>query len=87
MKKRYPKCKQWRRVQTRQPARHTHSTSAGLEDALAAAWDIIHEYESAMVYIEARTRNLVSILQQTREGPHSYDQERAAGLRITVRKR
>jgi hypothetical protein len=67
--------------------RHTHATSAGIEDALAVAIDIIHEYERTQEYVVSRIKKLMQILQEVRKGPHAYDQEKPAGLRITIKRR
>ena len=69
MKKRYPKCKQWQRVQkTSQPIRHTHATSAGIEDAIASLLYASQDLEVLSLRIEQTLR----ILRLVREGPHSY---------------
>lgn len=67
--------------------RHSHRTAAALEDALAVAWDIIQEQERAINYTASRAEKLVAILQTARSGPHAYDPDRPAGLRVTLRKR
>lgn len=78
---------QRKRKQIKQPNRHTHSTAAGIEDALAVAWDIIRELDTARTYTEARAKKLIEILKIIREGPRAYDQERASGQRVVIKKR
>lgn len=67
--------------------RHTHRTAAALEDALAVAYDIILDQQRALQYAASRAEKLVDILQTARSGPHAYDPDRPAGLRVTLRKR
>jgi outer membrane murein-binding lipoprotein Lpp len=62
-----------------QPKRLTHSTIAGIEDALAVAIDIVMEGQAADEYRQARMRQLQSILQITRQGPDAYPIDRPAG--------
>jgi type IV secretory pathway TrbL component len=65
--------------QNKAPAqkRHSHSTTAGLEDALAVTIDLLNKQKAD----QARTAQLLSILQQVREGPSAYDPDRPAGHR------
>jgi len=86
MKRKYPKIKVGKRLDHR-PIRHTHSTAAGLEDALAVAWDIILEQRRALMYLESRARRVIEILQQVRGGPHAYNKEQPSGLRIVVKRK
>lgn len=65
--------------------RHTHRTAAGLEDALAVAWDIIHELQAALIYADGRARRSIEILQDVRKGPHSYDPDKPAGERHRIK--
>ncbi len=67
--------------------RHTHSTAAALEDALAVAWDIIHEQARSLIYAEGRARRIIDILQLTRSGPQAYDPEQQSGKKIVIRSR
>jgi hypothetical protein len=69
------------------PIRHTNSTAAGLEDALAVANDIIEELLRSQAYVRSRTEKLTTILKETREGPYAYDPDKPAGMRIIVTKR
>lgn len=64
------------------PKRHTHSTTACFEDALAVAVDIIKSEEIQNQYTRGRLRQMVQIVQSGREGPYSYDPERCAGKRL-----
>jgi hypothetical protein len=63
------------------PKRHTHSTTAGLEDALAIAIDVITEYDASRKYTEARIGQLRGALAKLREGPNAYAIENSAGKR------
>ena len=67
--------------------RHTHRTAAALEDALAVAWDIIHEQARALAYAESRARRVIDILQITRSGPQAYNPEQQSGKKIIIRSR
>lgn len=79
MKKIYHRIKQTPRRQKR----HTHRTAAGLEDAVAVLMDIARDIEALSI----RVSDALSILRSVRSGPHAYDPDRPAGLRITVRKK
>jgi hypothetical protein len=63
------------------PKRHTHATSAGLEDAIAIAIDTLREYEESKLYTEARIKQLNEILKMIRVGPYNYDENRPSGKR------
>lgn len=63
------------------PRRHTHATTAGLEDALAIAIDALHEYEDSQRYTQARITQLKEVLGILRTGPDAYDEDRPAGKR------
>jgi hypothetical protein len=52
--------------------RHTHSTCAGLEDAMAIALDIIRENEIATQYTASRAKRLTDVLRVLRSSPHAY---------------
>lgn len=67
--------------------RHSHRTAAALEDALAVAYDIILDQQRALTYAASRAEKLVDILQTARKGPHAYDPDRPAGLRVTLKRR
>jgi hypothetical protein len=67
------------------PKRHTYSTTAGLEDALAIAIDVITEYDASRKYTEARISQLRDALAKVREGPHAYDPDKPAGKRSNGR--
>lgn len=79
MKKRFHKIKQ----QPPRQKRHTHRTAAGLEDAVAVLMDIARDLEALSI----RISQALAILKSVRSGPHAYDPERPAGLRITLRKK
>lgn len=57
--------------------RHTMSTVAGIEDALAVLYDLLVQQEVE----ERRMKQLHEVLSTLREGPHAYDPERPAGRR------
>ena len=71
--------------------RHTVSTDAGLLDAMAVQYDVTKWFElrklrlqSELREVEAaeeRSKKVVSILGETRQGPHAYDPDRPAGRR------
>jgi len=63
--------------------RHTHSTTAGIEDALAVLLDVKQEIE----ILNLRVDKAVAILREVRVGPYAYDGERPAGLRVTIKRR
>lgn len=65
--------------------RHTHSTAAALEDAMAVAWDIIQEQDRSKAYVEGRIRRIIDILQVTRSGPRAYNPEQQPGKKIIIR--
>jgi hypothetical protein len=67
--------------------RHTHRTAAALEDAMSVALDIIREVELSQQVVMLRSQALMSILRETRAGPHAYNLDRPAGSRIIVKKR
>lgn len=67
------------------PKRYTHSTTAGLEDALAIAIDVITEYAASRQYTEARIGQLRGALAKLREGPYAYNPEKQAGQRPAKR--
>ena len=52
--------------------RHTYATINGLEDAMAIAIDVVRETEASLLYLEGRAKDLLSTLQEIRQGPHSY---------------
>ena len=83
IRKRYPKLKNQTHIE---PKRHTHATAAGLEDAMAVAWDIIQEQARVLSYAQSRAQRVIEILQSVRSGPHSY-KEQPSGMRMTIRKR
>lgn len=62
------------------PKRHTHATTAGLEDALAVTIDVLQEYHLSRAYTEARLKQLNEILGMVRAGPQAYDAEQPSGL-------
>ena len=64
------------------PKRHTHRTSAGLEDAIAILMDISRDIGALLL----RADRALEVVRKVREGPHSYDPETPAGLRVVVRK-
>ena len=64
------------------PIRHTHRTAAGIEDALAVLIDVEMDLEALML----RTARAAEILRLVRAGPHEYDPERPAGLRIKIKR-
>jgi len=59
--------------------RHTHATTAGLEDAIAVVTDMQFEIQMTLEYINARAAQLAEILEQIRSGPDKYDPDRPAG--------
>jgi alpha-N-acetylglucosamine transferase len=61
--------------------RHTHSTTACLEDSLAVATDIILREVAQREETLARLQQLVKILQAGRTDPYSYDRGASAGPR------
>jgi hypothetical protein len=64
--------------------RHTHRTSAGIEDAIAIALDYIgyaDDLEMEATAVRQRTEKLQSVLMVLREGPHAYDPDKPAGKR------
>lgn len=63
--------------------RHTHRTAAGIEDALAVLLDI----EIDMDVLSLRLRKITNILREVRAGPHAYDPEKPAGLRVQIHRR
>jgi hypothetical protein len=71
----------------KQPARHTHSTAAALEDATAVQNELIDFLTYALEYARQRGIRIAEILKQARSGPHAYDQDQESGSRITIRKR
>lgn len=72
-----------RKKQAATTQRHTHKTAAGIEDALAITIDLEMEIE----ILFARIGNLTNVLRRLREGPHSYDEDRPAGQRLTIRRK
>ena len=74
-------------VQIKRIIRHTHSTTAGIEDALAACIDILNECEQSQAFIEGRSHQLHQILMQVREGPNAYDKNKPAGAKPTKTRR
>ena len=67
--------------------RHTHPTAAGIEDALAVAWDMNREFEMFYAFYKSRTTRMIDILQKVREGPHAYDPDQPAGPRLIINRR
>ena len=65
--------------------RHTLSTVAGLEDALAVATDVLidleHDNTPTPDYVAARLQRLQHILQVVRANPNGYDPDTPAGRR------
>lgn len=61
--------------------RHTYSTLAGIEDALAIALDILNELKVTLEYLTARMMQLQDVLKTLRSGPNSYNQNRPSGRR------
>lgn len=59
--------------------RHTQSTTAGVEDALSVAIDIVMQDQAADQYRQARIGQLQKILQTTRQGPYAYPVDQPAG--------
>ncbi len=59
------------------PKRHTYSTAAGLEDAIAVLIDIRTRRHAEDIRLSQATE----ILRQVRSGPQNYDQDRPAGKR------
>jgi hypothetical protein len=82
----HPKIKFFVRPVSKQ-IRHTHSTAAALEDALAVANDVIEELLRSQLYVRTRVQKLTEILRETREGPHAYNPDKPAGVRLVIRKR
>jgi hypothetical protein len=80
MKEKSQYTKKKRRIKTK---RHTHRTAAGLEDAMAILMDVLLGFDA----MHSRTDQALHVLRKIREGPHSYDPEQPAGLRITIKKR
>jgi hypothetical protein len=65
------------------PRRHTHRTAAGIEDALAVLLDTQQELE----ILRLRLDRALTILRDVRAGPHAYDPEKPAGLRLRIKTR
>jgi hypothetical protein len=63
------------------PKRHTHSTLAGIEDALAIAIDVLNEYAESQRFAQVRMTQLQNVLKTVRSDPNGYDQDKPAGLR------
>lgn len=63
--------------------RHTHRTAAGIEDAMAALMDVERELETLSI----RVGQAMEILKSVRVGPHAYDPDRPAGLRINIKRK
>ena len=64
--------------------RHTHSTTAGIEDALAVAYNVRRLAEESEFQARAQKEAsalIQSILGDMREGPYSYDPNRPSGDR------
>lgn len=53
--------------------RHTHSVSAGLEDAIALLWDVIDEAARSILRMRSAVKRILVILKIVRSGPHAYD--------------
>jgi hypothetical protein len=66
--------------------RHTHSTLAGLEDAIAIVLDLLLS-QGLNEYVRYSLNDLQEILSKIREGPNAYDIDRPAGERIIIRRR
>lgn len=76
-------CEKRKRSKRAAQIRHAHRTAAGLEDALAVLLDVQIEVD----ILTNRVNRALTILREVRAGPHSYNPEQPAGLRITVRSR
>ena len=74
-------------VEVKKQARHTHSTAAALEDALAVANELIGTLEDALEYARQRATRITEILKQARQGPHAYDPEQPSGRRYVIKQR
>jgi len=64
-------------LEAQSPKRHTMSTVAGLEDAMAVIIDCQRQFNA----FDERLNAELSILQTLRSGPHNYDPDRSAGKR------
>ena len=83
--------------------RHTHSTAAALEDALAVANEAedaaqisitramqtgrFSELVDALEHNLNRLRRIIDILKQARVSPYSYDADQESGRRFIYKKR
>lgn len=64
--------------------RHSHRTSAGIEDALAVNIDLVrlaHEARIEMAIVEMRAAQQAEILKLVRQGPQAYEEDRPCGHR------
>jgi hypothetical protein len=52
--------------------RNTHSTNAGLEDAIALVWEILDEATRFMLFVTSKAKRLGVILKILRSSPHAY---------------
>ncbi len=59
--------------------RHTHKTTAGLEDALAIALEVMRETQAMMDYLSERMDDLNGVILDLRKGPDNYDPDRQSG--------
>lgn len=66
---------------TQNQKRHTMSTLAGIEDALAIQVDIMNEMVQHQQYMDAMMLRLLHTLQTVRTGPNNYDPDTPAGRR------
>ena len=59
----------------KEPKRNTHSTNAGLEDAIALVWEILDEATRFMLYVTSKAKRLGVILKILRSSPHAYKKD------------
>ena len=72
------------REQREDPKRHTHSVNAGIEDGMSTMISTVRMAQEARTQAEAIeffASKALSIMQDMREGPYSYDPNRPSGDR------
>jgi hypothetical protein len=69
------------------PKRHTHSSIAAYEDAIAILWEIIRVLAVALKVASQKARRVIEIMKVARKGPHAYDPDQPSNTKVTIKKR